>query len=524
MLYVRIGMSDITESNKRIAKNTLLLYVRMILTMAVGLFTSRVIINTLGVNDYGVYNVVGGIVTMISFLNNSMASASQRFISFELGKGNQETIKQVFSTSVSTHLLLALVLFVVAETVGLWFLNAHMNIETSRMTAANWVYQCSIISLMLTIVSVPYNACIIAHEHMKAYAYISILEVILKLLIVYLLLIISHDKLIIYAVLVLIVALIVRIIYSMYCKYYFKECIYSFDTFDKRIFRDMFSFVGWNLLGTSSFVFKNQGANIVLNLFFGTAINAARGIAFQVNAVITSFSNNFLMALKPQITKQYAEGNIERSISLVYAGCRYSTFLMMLISIPFMINMDYLLRLWLGIVPPYTSIFLQFTLAAALFRTMELPLITATYATGKIRLSQLIIAVTNFSEIPIVYILLKAGGAPYTAMYPTIIITFINVYAYIWCLKRVVPGYKLGYFVKNIILRSFVIAAICYCLSMYMRTFFSIDFQMFLLTSFLAFLITSLVIYTFGFSRKEQKMLQEKSIAYFLTIYRRFFN
>ena len=458
---------------------------------------------------------------MISFLNTSMSSASQRFISFELGTGDRKKLERVFSTSVCTHWLLAFLLFLFAETVGLWFLNTHLNIDPSRMEAANWVYQCSVLSFMLTVISVPYNACIIAHEHMKAYAYISILEAVLKLLVVYLLLVISYDKLITYAVLVLMVALGVRITYGIYCRYHFEECKFRFRLFDRRIFNDMFAFVGWNVLGTSSLAFKDQGANIILNLFFGTAINAARGIAIQVNGVINSFSNNFLMALRPQITKQYAEGNVQGSVSLVYAGCRYSTYLMLLVCVPFVVNMDYVLELWLGIVPAYTSIFLKLTLVAALFRTMELPLITAIHATGRIRISQIIVSVINALEVPIIYLLLKMGYDPYVAMYPTIIMTFISVYAYIWSLKRLVPAYKMSYFFKNIVLKIIVIAVICYALAVYVHSFFTIDFWNFLLTSFYALLMTVIVIYMFGLSQRERTMLRNKFFVLVSNVYKK---
>ena len=296
------------SSNKRIAKNTLLLYFRMLLTIVVGLYTSRVVLNTLGVNDYGVYNVVGGIVAMLSFLNSALTAASQRFIAFELGRGDLSKLKKIFCTSVTIHATLAAIIFVIAETVGLWFVNTHLNIDADRMVAANWVYQFSIFTFMLTVLSVPYNSCIVAHEHMNTFAYISILEVTLKLLIVYLLLVINYDKLITYGILVFAVALVVRLTYGIYSKRHFEECTYHFS-FDKQLFKEMFSFAGWSVVGNLGFSFKDQAANIILNLFFGTVVNAARGIALQVNGIISGFSTNFMMALNPQITKQYAAGN-----------------------------------------------------------------------------------------------------------------------------------------------------------------------------------------------------------------------
>ena len=306
-------MASGDSSNKRIAKNTLLLYFRMVLIIIVGLYTSRVVLNTLGVSDYGIYNVVGGIVSMLAFLNSAMVAASQRFISFELGTDDSERLKKVFCTSVSIHIVLALIIFLIAETLGLWFVNTHLNIPAERMGAANWVYQCSILTLMLTVVSVPYNSCIVAHEHMKAFAYVSILEAVLKLLVVYLLLVGAVDKLVLYAILVAAVAFVIRIIYGIYCKRHFEECTYRF-VLDRKLFKEMFAFAGWSIIGNLGFSMKDQGSNIILNLFFGTAVNAARGIAMQVNGIISNFSNNFTMALNPQITKQYAAGGTKASM------------------------------------------------------------------------------------------------------------------------------------------------------------------------------------------------------------------
>lgn len=384
-------MSSIAENNKRIAKNTLLLYVRMLFTIIVGLYTSRVVLNTLGVNDYGIYNVVGGIVAMLAFLNSAMTAASQRFISFELGTKNYQRLKEVFSTSVTIHLIIAGIIFIISETIGLWFLNTHMNISSDRMEAANWVYQCSILTFMVTVISVPYNACIVAHERMKAFAYISIIEVGLKLIIVYLLLVFSTDKLITYAILIFSVSVIIRVIYGIYCKRNFEECIYRFSV-KRALWKQMLSFVGWGMLANFGVSLRLQGANILLNIFFNPAVNAARGIAMQVNGIVINFSNNFLMALNPQITKEYANGNIDRTITLIYAGSRYSFYLLSIISLPMIVSIDYLLKLWLGIVPEYTNIFLKLTIVAALIDTMTYPMVTATYATGVLRRITIIIS------------------------------------------------------------------------------------------------------------------------------------
>lgn len=503
-------MSSVVENNKRIAKNTLLLYVRMLFTIIVGLYTSRVVLQTLGVDDYGIYNVVGGIVAMLAFLNSAMTAASQRFISFELGTQNSQKLKEVFCTSITIHLIIACIIFIVAETLGLWFLNTHMNIVPDRMIAANWVYQCSILTFMMTVICVPYNACIVAHEHMKAFAYISIVEVGLKLLIVYLLLILSTDKLITYAILVLFVSLIVRVIYGIYCKKNFAECIYHFS-FNKSLFNEMFSFAGWSVIGNLGFSLKDQGSNIILNLFCGTAINASRGIALQVNGIISNFSNNFIMALNPQITKQYAAGNIQESIQLVYAGCRYSFFLLAIISIPVMVNLDYLLSLWLGTVPPYTTEFLFLALIAALINSMAIPLVTAMQATGKIRNFQIVICIIMMCELPLTYIILELGYKPYMAMVSSIVVVFIGLFARLLLLKQLVKLYSLRYFVINIVLKNILIIGGCAVLATFVHKYFlEINFVSFVLTTFITFVITVMGIYIFGINSKEKVFVNSK--------------
>lgn len=507
-------MSSLASNNKRIAKNTILLYLRMLLTIVVSLYTSRMILKILGVSDYGVYNVVGGIVAMLSFLNSALTAASQRFIAFELGRGDKKKLKTIFCTSVTIHAILALIIFIIAETVGLWFVNTHLNIEPARMIAANWVYQCSILTFMLTIISVPYNSCIVAHEHMNAFAYVSILEVILKLLIVYLLLVINSDKLITYGILVLCVAFIIRLIYGLYCKRHFEECYYHF-TFDKTLFKEMFSFAGWSVVGNLGFSFKDQVANVILNIFFGTIINAARGVALQVNGIISGFSVNFLMALTPQITKQYANGNIRNSIKFVYSGCRYSFYLLTFVSIPVIINADYILNLWLYRVPEYTSEFIRLALIAALINSMAQPLVTALQATGKIKVFQISICIVMLLELPLSYMILYLGGKPYMAMYPTIFVTFLGLFTRFIILRKLVPSYNLRYFTFAIIGRNFVIGTICYIISKLIHNMFNISLISLITTSALSCITTLILIYLFGISNEERDILNKKIIFLF---------
>ena len=424
-----------SADNKRIAKNTLFLYVRMFLTIVVNLYAVRVIWQVLGVDDYGVYNVVGGIVTMFAFLNNAMVASSQRFISFELGTGDNERLKKVFCISVTVHILLAIAILLLAETIGLWFLNEKLNIPAGRMSAANWVYQCSIIAFMINVVSVPYNACIVAHEHMKAYGYFGILEVIMKLAIVFLLLAIPFDKLITYAVLVVCVSAIMRLIYGIYCRRNFSECRYKFIS-DHHLMRDMFSFAGWSFIGNLGFSVRDQGLNIVVNLFFNVAVNAAKGVAGQIGTVVSGFAQNFQMALNPQITKRYAAGETESMMNLVFSGCKYSAILMMFIVIPLFFASEQVLILWLGEIAPYTVGFMRLILLMILIDSMVGPITTALQATGRIKWFQIIVSLIMLANIPIAWLWLKFDTDPYIVLYVSITTSAIALMARLILLHR----------------------------------------------------------------------------------------
>lgn len=402
-------MSNI--KNKRIAKNTLLLYFRMLLTMAVSLYTSRVILQTLGVEDYGIYNVVGGVVTMFTFINSAMSNATMRFMAFELGRGDKEKLHQVFCTSMGIHALISLIILVLAETVGLWFLNTHMVIPETRMDAAHWVFQLSVLSTIVMMMSVPYNASIIAHEKMSAFAYISVLEVILKLAIVYMLVIFDIDKLKLYAVLIFCVQLLIRIIYGRYCSRHFAECHYK-PIYDKPLFKEMAGFAGWSLFGNLAAVAFTQGVNILLNMFFGPVVNAARAVAVQVQNAIQGFVANFQMALNPQITKTYASGEQEQMHRLVFASGRYSFFLLFFLSLPIIIEINPILSVWLGTVPEYTASFIRLTLCIMMVDALANPLMIAAQATGRIKIYQVVVGGIQLLIVPISYLVLKLGGQP----------------------------------------------------------------------------------------------------------------
>ena len=424
------------ENNERIAKNTIMLYIRMLCIMGVSLYTSRVVLQLLGVVDYGIYNVVGGIVAMFSFLSNSMANATQRFLSYELGKKSGGELQLVFSTSLNIHFIIGVVVLLLAEIIGVLFISHKVNIPPSRLHAAIWVFHCSILSFFVTILQTPYNALIVAYERMNIYALVSIIEATLKLSVVFMLYLIDFDKLTLYATLMLIVTSLVAFIYWMYCSRKYKMCQYRFY-WDKMQFQYMFSFAKWNLFGSIAWLLKGQGVNILLNLFFGTIVNAARGIAYQVSGSITTFMVNFQTAVNPQIIKYYANDQIGNMLNLVFRSAKYSFYLILFLTIPVFLETSYILHVWLTVVPDYTVLFCRLILLDVLLDSVSGPMMTAVQATGKIKVYQILVGSILLLNIPVSYLFFKSGFPPETAMCVSIILTLFAIVARLWILKKV---------------------------------------------------------------------------------------
>ena len=444
-------MSEISANNKRIAKNTLLLYVRMLFLMLISLYTSRVILNALGVEDYGIYNVVGGVVTMFTMLSGSLSAAISRFITFELGTGDIEKLKKVFSSSVTIQAGIALLVILIGETVGLWFLNEKMVIPENRMTAANWCFQFSIITFAINLISVPYNAAIIAHEKMSAFAYISIIEGLGKLAIAWCIVISPIDRLVFFAGMVAVLAIIIRIIYGLYCKHYFEECTYHF-VYDYDLLKQMFGFAGWNFLGNSAGILNSQGVNILSNLFFGVSVNAARGIAEKINAVMTQFVNNFTTAINPQITKSYAQGEIDYMRQLTYSGARFSSYLLLFFAIPIGFEAEFILTLWLKIVPDYAVEFVRWTLASSLCLVVGNSILNSLLATGNIKKYQIIISLIGVLDFPLTYLVFWLGYSPVSAYVIYFVTYFVLIFVRYVLVKQYVPIDTKGY-VLNVVFR-----------------------------------------------------------------------
>ena len=502
-------MASTIENDKRIAKNTVMLYIRMLLIMAVTLYTSRVVLEVLGVEDFGIYNVVGGVVTMLGFINNSLSGATSRFITFELGRGNEGDLKKVFRCAVSVHYLLALLILFLGETIGLWFVLEKMVIPSERMTAALWVYQCSIVTIIVSVISAPYNALIIAHERMSAFAYISIVEAIAKLLIVFLLMQIHYDKLIIYALLLVVIQISIRFLYTIYCNRYFPESSVRY-LWDKNLSRKIFAYAGWTMNGNLAVVGYTQGLNILLNLFFGPTVNAARGIAVQVQTAVRQFFISFQMAVRPQIIKSYASGNWEYMHKLVIESSKYSFYLMLLVTTPVFVNTEYLLDLWLRIVPEHTVAFTRLMLLVCMNYALSNPTMIAIHATGNLKRFQIIEGSLLLTVVPISYVLLKYMHISAESVFVVYLVIetvtqFVRVLI-VYPQIKLAPQKYLIYVLYPIIKVITPLLLVCYFMSTRMLfTFFD-----FIINCLLCLVFCLIFIFFFGLSSLERESLRNK--------------
>jgi len=497
-----------TSDNGRIAKNTMMLYFRMLFNMLVSLYTSRIILNTLGVVDFGIYNIVGGIVMMFSILNNSMGAATSRFLIFELGKKDYPELKRVFNASLSSHIAIAFVVFLLAETVGLWFLTHKLVIPEERMSAALWVYQFSILATMVTLTQVPYNALIVAHEKMNVYAYVSILEVTLKLVIVYLLVIGDFDKLKLYAILVFLVSLTIALIYRFYCNKKYAESSLSFN-WDKPLYKKLFSFSIWELYGGFAIMGMGQGLNMLLNLFFGPAVNAARGIAYQLLGALTGFGNNFMIAVKPQIVKLYAENNIQQMMKLVFASSKYSFFLTFFLTLPLLIETHFFLQLWLKIVPVHTVSFTRLLVINNLIWSMRSPIVTSFHAVGQIKKVNLVCGSLFYLIIIFSYFCLKIGFPPESVFIVTIVVSVLVQITELILLKQFILV-SIKAYLKEVVWVSFLIIIISSILPYLLTIFLESDLQRFLLVGFTCVITVSASIYFLGIDSATKNMVVQK--------------
>lgn len=491
-----------SERGRDVARNTLLLYGRMLVLLFIGLYTSRVILKALGVDDLGIYTTVGDVTAMFAILSGSLSAAISRFLTYELGTGHRERLQQIFSSAVSIQIFIALVIALLAEPVGLWFIGHKMTIEPDRIAAARWVLHFSVITFAINLISVPYNAAIIAHEHMGAFAWIGIMEGAAKLAIALLILHAGGDRLILYSALMCIVALLVRLIYGAYCHKKLDECRFSFHL-DWKLLGQMFSFAGWNFIGSSAGVIRDRGGNILINLFSGTAVNGARGLALQLSGAVQGFANNFMTAINPQITKSYAGGERDFMLKLVFRGARFAFYLLLLIGLPVLMNTGFLLKIWLGDVPEHTLLFTQLALIFAMSEAISGPLITTMLATGDIRDYQIIVGGIQLLNIPLSWIFLRMGYPPETVLVVAIVLSQVSLGARLILLKRMID-FPVRRYIIEVWARIILVAAIATVLPRLAGLWLPQGWLGFIASCIICVLWSLLTIWALGLDRTER--------------------
>ena len=488
------------------------LYLRMILLLIVGLYTSRVTLAALGISDYGIYNVVGGIVSMFVFINYAMINSTQRYITYELGHGNQKQLSLIFSTSINIHAIISFIIIILSETVGLWFFYNKMTIPPDRIDAAFWVFQFSIIACFFNIMSVPYNALIIAHEKMSAFAYISLIDAAMKLGIVYLLIVYGGDRLILYGGLVLLVTFIDRVIYGQYCIRRFPESKYHY-VIDKPLMKEMTKFASWNLLGNLSYVCYTQGLNLLLNVFFNPVVNAARGIAVQIQTVVANFSYNVENAIKPQITKSYALQDMERMHTLVFVSAKVAFFVLLLFSLPIMLETNLLLNLWLLEVPEHTVNFVRLTILTLLTESLTNPLLTAAQATGDMKNYQSCVSLLCMLILPVSYVALLISPIPELVFIVSIVFSIITQFVKLWIVSRQIALSK-SLYLKEVFLRTFSVFSLSLVLVSPLLFMMNDGIARLIILTLLSCIVVLLSTYIFGINKKERHLVKEKSFYY----------
>ena len=498
---------ETAHRTRRIAKNTLMLYIRMLFMMFMGLYTSRIVLQALGESDYGIYNVVGGVVAMFIMISGALNSAVSRFITFEMGKGEGAQLNKVYSTAVTIQLILAAVVVIIAEPVGLWFIENKMTIDPVRIPAAKWVLHFSLLAFVINLMSVPQMASITAHERMSAYAVIGIMDGLLRFGVALLIMNTSHDRLIYYAALMAVSVLLVRIAYGVYCRTHFEECRYR-PVFDSKLMKEMFSFAGWNFIGVTAGVLRDHGGNILVNIFSGSvAVNAARGVALQLSNAVQSFVTNFMTAVNPQITKSYAAGEHEYMFSLMRKSSRMAYYLLLVIVLPVIFNIDLLLKLWLGEVPETSAAFARLFLVLALSESLSGPLMTGMLATGKIRDYQIFVGGLIMLNFPVSYIFLRCGAAPEVTVVVAIVISQLCLFARLYMLRRQL-GFPVGEYLRRVYLNVLKVTAVAAVLPLALRCLLPDGYAGFAISVPLCVLCGGMAVLFIGCTEPERKELR----------------
>ncbi|OBT13678.1 hypothetical protein A9264_15345 [Vibrio sp. UCD-FRSSP16_10] len=494
------------SNNTTIIKNSLFLLLNLLVKIFITLYCSRVVLQELGVIDYGIYNVVAGIVTLLSFLTGSMTSATQRFLSVEIGSGSGKSDK-IFSMSINVYIVIALIVVVISQFIGIWFIENGLNIPDERVSAARWVYQCSVVSFVFIILSAPFNAVLIAFEKMKVYSYIGIIVLFFRLGLVLSLLFIDGDKLVIYSLLVIVVSFLGFIVPAYYVKKEIRGISYRW-TPDLSLFKEMLSFTGWSLYGNLAGAGFNQGISILLNVFFGPSINAARAVSSQINGALLGVVSNVNVAANPQIIQNYSKGNQKRTIELVFSASKYSFICLWFISLPILFNIDYILSLWLGNVPKHSAEFVKLIIIDGLVCGFSGSLITSVQATGKIKFYQLTIGSILLLNIPFSYILLKNNENVFIPFFVMIMLSFVAFNFRLLFVKKYLHISILEYY-KIVVFPSVLSLVITiFSIKLLRNNYYTIEHS-FLISSVVTIILSLIFIWTFGLSKNERGTIRK---------------
>lgn len=510
-----------SANNKRIAKNSIFMSIRMVIVLAITLYTSRVILRVLGVEDYGVYNVVAGFVTMFGFFNSSLSNGIQRFYNFELGKNGIEGACRVYNMALIIQILLATIIILPTEFIGLWYLHNKMVIPDGRMFAAEWIFHLSLLTFVLHIIQVPYTAAVMAHERMGFYAVVNIFDVLIKLGVILIIPFLNHDALILYGVLTTAVALVNLLLYLWYSKRNFKEIALE-KKFRSSLFKEMLSFSGWNIFGTLGQMFKDQGVSLILNFFFGPIVNAARGIANQVNGGLQSFVTNITVPVRPQVVQSYSQGNLERSLNLTYTISKLSCYFLLIMALPIMLEIDFVLKIWLGNnIPQHTSVFVIIIVLNSFLSNLNSAVSGLVHASGKMRVYQLCGGTISIISVIFVYIAVLFCNRPSVALIVLFILDAIRQVVALLVLKSIVNEFSLGKYLNEVIIPIIVVASLAILLPMFINNQmqegvlrFSVVFTLSILT-----VVTS--IYFVGLNSMEKNLVKQLLVNFRSKIIRR---
>lgn len=502
---------QLQQNNQLIAKNTLFLTIRMVVVLVIGIYTSRVLLHTLGVEDFGIYNVVGGFVTMFAFLNTSMNNAIQRFYNYELGKHGEEGARKVYHCSLATQVVIALVVVVLTETLGLWYVYNKLVVPPERLVAAVWVFHSAVISLLFIIIQIPYSAAIMAHEKMDYYAICSVVDVVLKLLIVLSLPLWGYDKLVIYGILMIGISILNFILYFVYANIHFSE-LHGKYTFKKELFTDIISFSGWNLFGSLSGVTKEQGLGVVLNLFFGPVVNAAQGLAIQVSGGVQSFIVNVTTAARPQLTQSYAQGNITRTINIMFSMSKMSFICLYILALPVMLEVDYLLQLWLGeTIPNHTNTFVVLVIGYTLVNVFNPPVSFVVHATGKMRNYQLITSLWGLCVLPASYLALRMGAVPEMVFVLNILFVAVGQIICLLILRTLIP-FSINKYLRIVIMPCCLLCVCSSIIPFVISRSFSVGFIRLVVVSVISALLVCILSYIIVFNSTERELVKEYAV------------